>query len=57
MHVNEFEAKTIYEKNFAIRREVGLLGIKKRSKNEKSYITRSPRPTGRRLTERVFAVF
>jgi len=23
MHVNEFEAKTIYEKNFAKRREVG----------------------------------
>lgn len=28
MHVNEFEAKTIYEKNITKRREVGLLGNK-----------------------------
>lgn len=28
MHVNEFEAKTMFEKNFAKQREVGLLGIK-----------------------------
>jgi len=56
MHVNEFEAKTIYEQNFAKRREVGLLGIKNGVKT-KNHITRSPRPIGRQLTERVFAVF